>query len=314
MKALRISIGLFLALGSRAMALETSEPDPSAKASPDSSDQPYTYSATTPEDTLPVWSLDLLYSGSRSPNAPLRDEWTTEATRAWHSGAWEPSASVGWSNTDQGAQDSTLWHLGTGIEWALSDIWTTGAALGWSPGFHHEGDASARVGIEGSRRIAEHWDIGGSFSGGWDRIDRGRVELGAAVAPDFGWTGGRVGAALNRAVLADSGGFGPRSYAGNLGLSIQWAFLWGSWSTGPTWCADRWRSNVTDRVFLWNLGWRPLSGVAFSVDLFRSSGGEVLQPMEGATPVQVAAWTPWTRTTAVPADSKGARATISVSW
>ncbi|HXP90984.1 MAG TPA: hypothetical protein VN931_08660 [Fibrobacteria bacterium] len=314
MQAPRISIGLFLALGSLAMAIETSESDALNNASPDTSDQPYTYSATTPEDTLPVWSLDLLYSGSRSPNAPLRNEWTTEATRAWHLGGWEPSASVGWSNAELGARDSTLWHLGSGVEKALSETWSTGAAFDWSPATRHKGDAAARAGIEGSRTVARHWDIGGSFSGGWDRLDRGRAELGAYVAPDFGWTRGRVGTAWNRALPADSGGSGPRSYAGNLGLSIQWAFLWGSWSTGPTWCGDRWRSNASDRVFLWNLGWRPLSGVAFSVDLFRSSGGEVLQPMEGATPVQAVAWTRWTTPTTAPAGSKGGRATISVSW
>jgi len=314
MKALRIPLGLLFALGSQGIAIEATAVDTANEASPDSSDQPYTYSTTAPEDTLPVWSLVLLYTGSRTPDSPLRDAWTTEATRAWHLGRWEPSASMGWSNSVQGAQDSTLWHLGSGVEWTLSEIWTAGAALDWSPDFHHKDDASARGGIAGSQKIGEHLAVDGSLSGGWDRIDRGRVELGLAAAPDFGWTRGRLGAAWNRGILADSGGFGPRSYAGNLGLSVQWAFLWGSWSTGPTWCADRWRSNATDRVLLWNLGWRPLSGIVFSFDLFRSSGGEVLRPMEGPTPVQAAAWTTWTRPTAIPPGAKGIRATFSVSW
>jgi hypothetical protein len=317
MKALRIPLAILLAAGSQVRAMagsDTVSVDTALAGGGDAFDQPYTYSTTTPEDTLPVWSLELLYTGSRNPDSPLRDAWTTEATRAWHLGCWEPSASAGWSNSARGGQDSTLWHLGSGIEWELSKTWTAGAALDWSPDVHHENDASANGGIAGSRKIGEQWTVDGSLSAGWDRIDRGRLELGAAVAPDFGWTRGRLGAAWNRGILPDSGGFGPRSYSGNLGLSIQWAFVWGSWSTGPTLIADRWRTHAANRVLLWNLGWRPLNGIAFSVDLFRTSGGAVLQPMEGGTSVQQAAWTAWTRPNAYPPDAKGVRATLSVSW
>ena len=314
MKAHRIPVGLLLALGSLAVATEPTATETANPVPSDSSDEPYTYSATTAEDTLPVWNLELAYTGSRSPDSPFRDAWTTQATRAWHSGLWEPSASAGWTNSARGAHDSTLWHLGSGIEWTLSKSLTAGAALDWSPDFHHEDDASVNGGVAGSRKLGKHVVLDGTISGGWDRIDRGRIELGGALAPDFGWTRGKLGVAWNRGILADSGGLGSRSYAGNLGLSVQWTFLWGSWSTGPTWCADRWRSKAGDRVFLWNLGWRPLNGIAFSIDLFRSSGGEVLQSMEGPSPLQSAAWTLWTRPTAIPPDSKGARATLSVSW
>jgi|GEM_PF-1831706 len=317
MKALRIPLAILLAAGGLVHATggsDTLSVDTSLVADTGAYDQPFAYVTASPQDTLPVWSLESFHTGSRRSDTPRRGAWTAQATRAWHLGGWEPSASAGWSDPGQGNRDTTLLHLGTGVEWRFSQAWTAGAALDWTPDLRHRDDASAAGGIAGTRRIGEHWTVDGSLSAGWDGIDRGRFELGAGVAPDFGWTRGRLGAAWDREILADSGGAGPRSYQGALGLSVQWAFVWGSWSTGPSLRLDRWRSNATDRVALWNLAWRPLSGIAFSVDLFRTTGGEVLQPMEGPTPVQEAAWTRWSRPDAYPPDSKGVRGALSVSW
>jgi len=171
MKAHRIPVGLLLALGSLAVATEPTATETPNPVPSDSSDEPYTYSATTAEDTLPVWNLELAYTGSRSPDSPFRDAWTTQATRAWHSGLWEPSASAGWTNSARGAHDSTLWHLGSGIEWTLSKSLTAGAALDWSPDFHHEDDASVNGGVAGSRKLGKHVVLDGTISGGWDRMD-----------------------------------------------------------------------------------------------------------------------------------------------
>ncbi len=305
----------------------------------DTADQPYTNSIVSAEDTLPVWNLVLSYTGSRSPDSAFQSNWTGEATRTWHLGDWEPSLAAGWTHSDRGAEDSTLWHLGGGLDWSFTEIFTLGAALDWTPVRRQKDDASAHLGLSGSDQIIDALGVDGAVSGAWDRISRGDVQVGLGISPDFDWTDGRIGGTWDRQYLSylNAAGNGRSEYLNVWGWSLQWAFHRGKWSTGPTWSGDYWKANASatkgnaarllgktrkvaasgnavDQEFLWNLTWKPLNGIALSVDAFRTTGGETIQAKASSTPIQKRTLTTWGQASVLPQDATGGRATISVSW
>lgn len=309
----------------------------------DAADQPYTNSIVSAQDTLPEWSLELSFTGSRSPDSALQKTWTTEATRTWHLGDWEPSVAAGWMHSAQSGEDSTLWHLGGGLDWNFSEIFSVGAAVDWTPVRGQKDDASAHLGISGSDQVLDPLGVDGAFSGTWDRIGRGNLEAGLGISPDFGWTDGRIGATWDRQYQAyvDASGSTRSEYLNIWGWSARWAVHLGHWSTGPTWSGDYWKVDASsavaatkgktgrllgktrkipasgkaiDQEFLWNLTWKPLSGIAFSVDAFHTTGGETIKAKAGATAVQKRTFAIWNQAADLPQESSGGRATISVSW
>jgi hypothetical protein len=203
-------------------------------------------------------------------------------------------------------------------------------------------DASGHLGLLGSDQIFDALGVDAAISGNWDRIDRGDMQAGIGLSPDFGWVDGRAGATWDRKYQSylDASGSARSQYLNVWGWSVQVAFHRGKWSTGPIWSGDYWKANASssvaakgkagrllgktrkvpasgkaiDQEFLWNLTWKPLSGVALSLDAFRTTGGETIKAKAGATPVQKRTISSWSQATALPRESTGGRATISVSW
>jgi len=348
MQPSRFPFGLFLSIalfGGMAEVHASSPTDSIAVAAfpDDTADQPYTNTIVSPEDTLPVWSFEFSFTGSRSPDSSLQRNWTNQVTRTWHRGDWEPSVVAGWSRSDQGRADSTLWHLGTGLDWSFTELLTFGAALDWTPVLGQKDDASGHLGLSGSDVIGDLLGVDAAISGTWDRIDRGNIEVAFGISPDFGWTDGRIGATLDRQYQSylDASGSARSEYLNVWGWSAQWAFHRGKWSTGPTWSGDYWKANASasmvtakgkaarligktrklpasgkaiDQEFLWNLTWKPLAGIAISLDAFRTTGGETIKAKASATPVQKTTFATWNQATVLPQDATGGRATISISW
>ncbi|MBK9579979.1 MAG: hypothetical protein IPK50_17405 [Fibrobacterota bacterium] len=192
------------------------------------------------------WKLFTGYSGSDGANADVYTGlWTTSVAKSWYFPTLTPSLKASWSNSDFGEIGSNAGTFTAGLNWApfepgafyLQGAWTT-----------QDGpdEPSATLGTWWDLPLGELVSVGVDGSGGWSQ------------SADFD---GHVGASLyaegEHLLLDLAGGWDYRKidFAAVTGVSSVdyqnvWSaeagtrFLWGNWSTGPSYSVEYWKAKV----------------------------------------------------------------------
>jgi hypothetical protein len=308
-------------------------------------DAPFVNALEPDADPLPRWSVRTEWTGSRSVDSggAGSDTWL-EIDRDWHLAGWTPGLRLGWTRTTSDSGPQTQWKVGAALDRDLPGSTTLEFATDYRAIVSGPGDASGSAGLSWNPSWGDHLAGDLSATGTWERLERGSLDAGVGISPDWTSTGGRLGGWFGRNLQTYENAKGNlrSAYANTWGWSAEWALRKGSWTTGPKWTGDWTKLNTTanekivsstgsgkskllarkvpsngivvNQEFLWNIGWKPLPVVDFSLDLFRTWGDRTLQPRSGATPLQKATLNRWSENQSLPQDSKGLSLSMSLLW
>lgn len=192
------------------------------------------------------WKLFTGYSGSNGANVDAYyGLWTTSVSKSWFFPALTPGLKASWSNSGLGELESNFATITAGIHWTpfepgafyLQGAWTTQAG---------QDEPTATLGTWWDLPLGEVASVGVDGFGGWSQ------------SADFD---GHVGTSLyaegEHLSLNLAGGWDYRKidFVAVTGVSSEdyqnvWSaeagtrFLWGNWSTGPSYSVEYWKAKV----------------------------------------------------------------------
>lgn len=309
--------------------------------STEATDQPFQNALEPDVDTRLRWRVKFGWSGARETEVGNVTTWSSQISRNWHLGDWTPSLELGWTRSGSPSLDTNEWHLGTGLNWDFTESMTWELAADWYPETNSAQGGSVSSGLSWMGDWGEHLTPDISLNGSWDRFSRGDAQVGIGLSPSWSLTGGNLGATYDYKYLTYSNAAGQirSNYTSVWSWSVDWALKLGNWSTGPAWSGDYAKVNMTatpivqgtgktkvrlpkvpatgkliNQEYLWNITWKPLNGIALSLDVFQTTGTQSSTLRSDATELQKATLAKWTQATQLPQDSKGVRTNLTFYW
>lgn len=267
------------------------------------------------------WKLHTGYTGSQDESSDLYSGyWTSSVSKSWFFPALTPSLKASWTNSDLGELGSNSGTFTAGLSWAPFDAGAFYAQGAWTT---QEGpdEPAATVGTWWDIPLGEIAGVGLDGTGGWSQISDFDGHLGVSFYAEGklfsldlggGWDYRKID-------FVDVTGISDADYQNVWSAQAGTRFLWGNWSTGPSWSFEYWKAEIStmtttsqtftnkrtgvtkhreyssvvpadgislNQEFSWNLGWKPLLGWSLDLSGFRTLGQASLSTKQSSTPEQ----------------------------